>query len=122
MIYLKVVMSVLVCFANVAVNEQVLLFSRANEIRGVDLKMPYFHTIPTISLPQVLSPSQLDFVATSKKIYWTDVQVNEVKRTNLTGGGAESIIDTGMSLSYNLPLLPWATVFFFTLLTEFCRY
>ncbi|XP_034243195.1 prolow-density lipoprotein receptor-related protein 1 isoform X1 [Thrips palmi] len=80
----------------VAVNEQVLLFSRANEIRGVDLKMPYFHTIPTISLPQVLSPSQLDFVASTKKIYWTDVQVNEVKRTGLTGGGAESIIDTGI--------------------------
>ncbi|XP_052130857.1 prolow-density lipoprotein receptor-related protein 1 isoform X2 [Frankliniella occidentalis] len=78
------------------VNEQVLLFSRANEIRGVDLKMPYFHTIPTISLPQVLSPSQLDFVASNKKIYWTDVQVNEVKRTGLTGGGAESIIDTGI--------------------------
>jgi integrin beta 2 len=51
--------------------------------------------IPTISLPQVLSPSQLDFVAANRKIYWTDVQVNEVKRTGLTGGVTESIIDTG---------------------------
>jgi hypothetical protein len=57
--------------------------------------MPYYHTIPTISLPQVLSPSQLDFVAASRKIYWTDIQVNEVKRTGLTGGVTESIIDTG---------------------------
>ncbi|KAJ9584469.1 hypothetical protein L9F63_021194, partial [Diploptera punctata] len=78
------------------VNEQVLLFSRANEIRGVDLGMPYYHTIPTISLPQVLSPSQLDFVAANRKIYWTDIQVNEVKRTGLTGGITESIIDTGI--------------------------
>jgi integrin beta 2 len=77
------------------VNERVLLFSRANEIRGVDLGMPYYHTIPTISLPQVLSPSQLDFVAANRKIYWTDIQVNEVKRTGLTGGVTESIIDTG---------------------------
>jgi integrin beta 2 len=77
------------------VNERVLLFSRANEIRGVDLGMPYYHTIPTISLPQVLSPSQLDFVAAHRKIYWTDIQVNEVKRTGLTGGVTESIIDTG---------------------------
>ncbi|XP_069676734.1 low-density lipoprotein receptor-related protein 1 isoform X1 [Periplaneta americana] len=80
----------------VAVNERVLLFSRANEIRGVDLGMPYYHTIPTISLPQVLSPSQLDFVAATHKIYWTDIQVNEVKRTGLTGGITESIIDTGI--------------------------
>ncbi|KDR21144.1 hypothetical protein L798_04073, partial [Zootermopsis nevadensis] len=78
------------------VNERVLLFSRASEIRGVDLGMPYYHTIPTISLPQVLSPSQLDFVAANRKIYWTDVQVNEVKRTGLTGGVTESIIDTGI--------------------------
>lgn len=82
-------------FVHIAVNEQVLLFSRANEIRGVDLGMPYYHTIPTISLPQVLSPSQLDFVAANRKIYWTDIQVNEVKRTGLTGGVTESIIDTG---------------------------
>lgn len=80
---------------HIAVNERVLLFSRANEIRGVDLGMPYYHTIPTISLPQVLSPSQLDFVAANRKIYWTDIQVNEVKRTGLTGGITESIIDTG---------------------------
>ncbi|XP_063218358.1 prolow-density lipoprotein receptor-related protein 1 [Bacillus rossius redtenbacheri] len=78
------------------VNEQVLLFSRSSEIRGVDLSLPYYHTIPTISLPQALSPSQLDFVASSKKIYWTDTQVNEVKRTGLTGGVTESIIDTGI--------------------------
>jgi integrin beta 2 len=63
----------------------------------VDLGMPYYHTIPTISLPQVLSPSQLDFVAANRKIYWTDIQVNEVKRTGLTGGVTESIIDTGKS-------------------------
>ncbi|CAG2062838.1 unnamed protein product, partial [Timema podura] len=29
-------------------------------------------------------------------IYWTDTQVNEVKRTGLTGGVTESIIDTGI--------------------------
>lgn len=72
-----------------------LLFSRPNEIRGVDLGMPYYHTIPTISLPQVLAPSQLDFVAKNRKIYWTDIQVNEVKRASLTGSVTETVLDTG---------------------------
>ena len=80
-------------------NERVLLFSRANEIRGVDLAQPYYHTIPTISLPQVLSPTQLDYRASTKSIYWTDGQVNEVKRARLTGGATQSIIDTGIPLT-----------------------
>ena len=37
-------------------NERVLLFSRTNEIRGVDLDNPYYHIIPPISLPQVCTP------------------------------------------------------------------
>lgn len=77
-----------------SVNERVLLFSRANEIRGVDPRQPYYHTIPTISL-QVLAPTQLDFVAKNTMIYWTDAQVNEVKRTGLTFGPTQTIIDTG---------------------------
>lgn len=76
-------------------NETVLLFSRPNEIRGVDLSLPYYHTIPTISLPQVLVPSQIDFISKRRQIYWTDMQVNEVKRTSLTGSNIEVIIDTG---------------------------
>ena len=38
-------------------NERVLLFSRTNEIRGVDLDNPYYHIIPPISMPQVGSPT-----------------------------------------------------------------
>ncbi|XP_046386652.1 prolow-density lipoprotein receptor-related protein 1 isoform X2 [Ischnura elegans] len=81
---------------NCVVNEKVLLFSRPNEIRGVDLGAPYYHTIPTISLPQVLSPSQLDFVTSTKNIYWADIQVNEVKRNGLTGGVTQTVLDTAI--------------------------
>ncbi|RZF40959.1 hypothetical protein LSTR_LSTR013214 [Laodelphax striatellus] len=79
------------------VNEKVLLFSRTNEIRGVDLYQPYYHTIPTISLPQVLSPSQVDYVAKNKSIFWIDTQISEVKRSSLIGGKTSTIIDTGIS-------------------------
>ncbi|KAG8233636.1 hypothetical protein J437_LFUL001047, partial [Ladona fulva] len=88
--------SSLAAYPPAAVNEKVLLFSRPNEIRGVDLGAPYYHTIPTISLPQVLSPSQLDFVTRTKQIYWADMQVNEVKRTGLTGGVTQTILDTAI--------------------------
>ncbi|XP_039297964.1 low-density lipoprotein receptor-related protein 1 [Nilaparvata lugens] len=78
-------------------NEKVLLFSRTNEIRGVDLYQPYYHTIPTISLPQVLSPSQVDYVAKNKSIFWIDTTISEVKRSSLIGGKTSTIIDTGIS-------------------------
>ncbi|CAH1393043.1 unnamed protein product [Nezara viridula] len=77
-------------------NNLVMLFSRANEIRGVDLSEPYYHTIPTISIPQVQAPVQLDFLAKNRSIYWADSEANVIRRTNLSGGTPESIIDTGI--------------------------
>lgn len=73
-----------------------LLIARNNEIRGVDLDQPYYHTIPTISLPQVHTPIQLEYVAKNGSLYWADQQVNEIKRSGLTLGGTKTIIDTGI--------------------------
>ncbi|KAF5306597.1 hypothetical protein FQR65_LT18530 [Abscondita terminalis] len=78
------------------VNERVLLIARPNEIRGVDLLQPYYHTIPTISVPQVLNPSHLEFLGKNNVLYWSDSQVSEVKRTGLTSGPTETLIDTGI--------------------------
>ena len=75
-------------------HEIVLLFSKANEIRGVDLDHPAFNIIPPISLPKVIHASEIDFSAAEKRIYWTDSQMNEVKRANLTGNTIETVIDT----------------------------
>lgn len=77
-------------------NEKVLLISRNNEIRGVDILHPYYHTIPTISVPQVLSPVQLDYLARNSTLYWIDSHVNEIKRSGLTHGPTETLIDTGL--------------------------
>lgn len=96
------------------VNERVLLFSRENEIRGLDLEQPYYHTIPTISHPQVLAPSQLEFVAATNRLYWTDVQVNEVKRTGLTQGPTQTLIDTGIEHSTGLAIDWISKVMFFS--------
>ncbi|KAJ8961610.1 hypothetical protein NQ314_005912 [Rhamnusium bicolor] len=78
------------------VNEKVLLISRDSEIRGVDIQQPYYHTIPTISVPQVLSPIQIEYLARNKTLYWADSKMNEIKRTGLTHGPTETLIDTGL--------------------------
>ncbi|KAK9511107.1 hypothetical protein O3M35_005737 [Rhynocoris fuscipes] len=79
------------------VNDVVLLFSRPNEIRGVDLKQPHYHTIPTISLPQVVNPTELDYDASAKSVFWTDTSSGVVKKASLAAGLlAETILDTGI--------------------------
>lgn len=86
------------------VNERVLLFARANEIRGVDLEQPYYHTIPTISLPVVINAIELEYLAKNTTLYWVDSQVNEVKRTGLTTGPTETLIDTGLQYPSGLAI------------------
>nr|XP_045618524.1 low-density lipoprotein receptor-related protein 1B-like isoform X1 [Procambarus clarkii] len=77
-------------------NEKVLLFSRPNEIRGVDLNKPTHDIIPRISLPKVQHAAQLDFEAKTKTIFWADSNMNEVKRGSLTGTPIETVIDTAL--------------------------
>lgn len=73
-----------------------LLIARTNEIRGVDILQPYYHTIPTISVPQVLTPSQLEYFAKNSTLYWADSQISEIKKSGLTSGPTQTLIDTGL--------------------------
>jgi len=81
----------------VSVNEIVLLFAQVNEIRGVNLEQPYYNTIPTLLSydTQALLHVQIDYLAAEKKIYWSDYSNNEIKRSSLSGGNIEVILDTG---------------------------
>lgn len=45
---------------------------------------------------------QIDFVASRNQIYWSDSDMNEVKRANLSGSTVETLIDTGISQFFNL--------------------
>ncbi len=76
-------------------DEVFLLYSRPNEIRGADLSQPYYNTVPPISVPNVFNPTELDFDASFKNVYWIDSHVKEVRRTHITGGLVESIVNTG---------------------------
>ncbi|CAH2009921.1 unnamed protein product [Acanthoscelides obtectus] len=75
------------------VNEKVLLISRNGEIRGVDIHQPFYHTIPTIL---VGSPIQIEYVAKNLTLYWADAHINEIKRSGLTKGPTEIILDAGL--------------------------
>lgn len=83
---------------HVIVNEIVLLFAQLNEIRGVNLEQPYYNTIPTLLSydSQALLHVQIDYLAADKKIYWSDYSSNEIKRSSLSGGNIEVILDTGI--------------------------
>ncbi|CAB0020575.1 unnamed protein product, partial [Nesidiocoris tenuis] len=77
-------------------NDVVLLLVRPSEIRGVDLNQPFYHTIPTISLPQVNSPTEIDFDSSTTAIFWPETRGNHVKMSSLTPGLSKVIIDTGI--------------------------
>uniref|UniRef100_A0A336MF06 CSON015005 protein n=1 Tax=Culicoides sonorensis TaxID=179676 RepID=A0A336MF06_CULSO len=78
-------------------NEQILLFSMASEIRGVDLYRPNHNTIPTISHPtQVVSTFLIDYIVSEEKIYWVDNSLNELKSSGLASGPIATILDTSI--------------------------
>nr|XP_018901907.1 PREDICTED: prolow-density lipoprotein receptor-related protein 1 [Bemisia tabaci] len=76
-------------------HEKVLLIAKDKEIRGVDLDQPYHHIIPIIS-NRVLAPAQVDFLASKKLIFWTDIQLDEIRRIDLTGGNAQIVANRGV--------------------------
>lgn len=100
LIYLNLNLNFYLCiFINFfSVNEIVLLFAQVNEIRGVNLEQPYYNTIPTLLSydTQALLHVQIDYLAVDKKIYWSDYSNNEIKRSSLSGGSIEVILDTGI--------------------------
>ena len=85
-------------------HEIVLLISKTNEIRGVDLDQPDFNVIPPISMPKVMKTGEIDFDAAEKRIYWTDPQMHEVKRANLTGNTVDFVIDTVIERPHGLAI------------------
>ncbi|XP_064475155.1 prolow-density lipoprotein receptor-related protein 1-like [Ornithodoros turicata] len=103
-------------------NEEVLLFSRPNEIRGVNLDMPYYHVIPPFSSPKVIHAVKLDFHAATHQIYWVDTQLSEIKRAPLLGSVVETIIDTVIENSYGFAVDWVSGNMFFTSFGESCKF
>lgn len=74
-------------------NDLFLLLTKQNDIRGVDLAPPNRFTLPPISMPKVLNPLYVDFVVSTKEIFWIDSQLNEIKKFSLLNGSIESVLE-----------------------------
>ncbi|XP_067627209.1 prolow-density lipoprotein receptor-related protein 1 isoform X1 [Eurosta solidaginis] len=86
-------------------NEQVLLFIMGDEIRGIDLMQPNHHTIPTIrQSPQVIAPQRVDFTVDDSRIYWSDIQLNEIKTAGISNGLIDTIINTDIQKPYGFAI------------------
>lgn len=54
----------------------------------------------------MIFPSRLDFVVSEERLYWTDIQLNEIKTSGLINGPIETILDkdilnpTGFSIDW----------------------
>lgn len=76
-------------------NEEILLFALSSGIRGVDLLQPNHNAIPTIShSTQVIMPSRLDYIYKDSRLFWSDIQLNEIKTSKLSSGPIVTVLDT----------------------------
>ncbi|XP_030387623.1 low-density lipoprotein receptor-related protein 1 [Scaptodrosophila lebanonensis] len=86
-------------------NEQVLLFVMGDEIRGIDLQQPNHHTIPTIrQSPRLVAPQRIDFLVEEGRIYWSDIQQNEISMAGISNGIIEPIINTNIEKPYGFAI------------------
>ncbi|XP_043066692.1 low-density lipoprotein receptor-related protein 1 isoform X1 [Drosophila bipectinata] len=86
-------------------NEQVLLFVMVDEIRGIDLHQPNHHTIPTIrQSPRLVAPQRIDFLVDESRIFWSDIQQNEISSAGISNGLIEPIINTNIEKPYGFAL------------------
>ena len=100
-------------FPFLSVDGTFLLFSKKQEIRGVDLQS-YFNVIPALTVPYVYNPLALDFhmepgpedaegtgsaSGGAQRLYWVDDDaihgVFGIHSAFLNGTGYETIIDSG---------------------------
>ncbi|XP_048001348.1 prolow-density lipoprotein receptor-related protein 1 [Leguminivora glycinivorella] len=75
------------------VHEKVVVIGRAGSIRGLDLDAPSQPVIPAVWGAQLAAPRALAALTSQRLLYWSDAETNEIKRTRLTGGTAETVVE-----------------------------
>ena len=82
-----------------SVDSSFLLFSKKQEIRGVDLQDATFNVIPALTVPWVYNPLAIDYDLETKRLYWTDDDKmhgqNGIHTATLNGTDVHTIIDSG---------------------------
>lgn len=53
---------------------------------------------------QVLAPQRIDFTVDDNRIYWSDVQLNEIKTAGISNGIIQTIINTDIQNPFGLAI------------------
>lgn len=76
-------------------SRQFLLYARQIEIRGVDIYNPYYNYIISFTVPDIDNVTVVDYDALEKRIYWSDVRTQTIKRAFINGTGIETVVSAG---------------------------
>ncbi|XP_063064253.1 low-density lipoprotein receptor-related protein 1 isoform X3 [Engraulis encrasicolus] len=77
-------------------SRQFLLYARQIEIRGVDLDNPYYNYIISFTVPDIDNVTVVDYDALEKRIYWSDVRTQTIKRAFINGTGVETVVSADL--------------------------
>ncbi|MCJ8744680.1 hypothetical protein PDJAM_G00121580 [Pangasius djambal] len=77
-------------------SRQFLLYARQIEIRGVDIYNPYYNYIISFTVPDIDNVTVVDYDAVERRIYWSDVRTQTIKRAFINGTGIETVVSADL--------------------------
>ncbi|XP_049327868.1 low-density lipoprotein receptor-related protein 1 isoform X3 [Astyanax mexicanus] len=77
-------------------SRQFLLYARQIEIRGVDIYNPYYNYIISFTVPDIDNVTVVDYDAQERRIYWSDVRTQTIKRAFVNGTGIETVVSADL--------------------------
>uniref|UniRef100_A0A672MS31 LDL receptor related protein 1 n=1 Tax=Sinocyclocheilus grahami TaxID=75366 RepID=A0A672MS31_SINGR len=83
-------------------SRQFLLYARQIEIRGVDIYNPYYNYIISFTVPDIDNVTVVDYDALEKRIYWSDVRTQTIKRAFINGTGIETVVSADIPNAHGL--------------------
>ncbi|XP_048343554.1 LOW QUALITY PROTEIN: prolow-density lipoprotein receptor-related protein 1 [Sphaerodactylus townsendi] len=79
-----------------------LLYARQMEIRGVDIDNPYYNYIISFTVPDIDNVTVVDYDAMERRIYWSDVRTQTIKRAFINGTGVETVVSADLPNAHGL--------------------
>ncbi|XP_053083242.1 low-density lipoprotein receptor-related protein 1 isoform X3 [Pangasianodon hypophthalmus] len=77
-------------------SRQFLLYARQIEICGVDIYNPYYNYIISFTVPDIDNVTVVDYDAVERRIYWSDVRTQTIKRAFINGTGIETVVSADL--------------------------
>eukprot|EP00061_Rhincodon_typus_P006425 g27055.t1 len=72
------------------------------EIRGVDIDNPYYNFIISFTVPDIDNVTVVDYDSVERRIYWSDVRTQTIKRAFINGTGVETVVSADLPNAHGL--------------------